>query len=663
MTEERILNGRYVVRELIGRGGMADVHLGVDQILGRKVAIKLLRAEMARDPMVQARFRREAKAVAGLNHPNIVSVFDTGEEKQEFSGSTVELPFIVMEYVRGRTLRDLIKSGEMTTELAIKYVLGVLEALSHSHSMGIVHRDIKPANIMVTERDDLKVMDFGIARALADSSSTMTQTQTVVGTAQYLSPEQARGEAVDARTDLYSTGCLLYEMFTGRPPFTGDSPVAVAYQHVGEYAPAPSTLVQDLDPIFDAVVLKALAKDREDRYADATGFAAALNNARQGIALAPEELTAPMPQSQANGGNLASVAPFAAPAAAFPPSSPDSAAAISVNQTGYLEPVGRDDHWETPPIWEQNLQRELNEHRARSKRNWTVAISLVLVLALAVSGLFFFNWMRAEAERNAPVAIPALGEMTQEKAEATLTQLQLVPKVEPVFDDKIDSGLVVESDPAASREVRKGTTVRLMVSMGPEARVLPESLAGQSEAGARQVLQDLGYEIGMVSRVNHPSIPSDWLVNTEPKLGKKVKVGTKIDLVTSTGMVNVPQLINLTVPEATKLLEDPDIGLGITTTEEATAAAEPGTIIDQLPTSGSPTPQGGTVSVVVAVKPEEPTPSDPATKSPSTPGESTGSTPTPTPTETSSKGKGNGNGKGQGQDQGLPLPVLPVPSP
>ncbi|MBV1781173.1 Stk1 family PASTA domain-containing Ser/Thr kinase [Paeniglutamicibacter sp. ABSL32-1] len=658
MTEERILNGRYVVGELIGRGGMADVHLGVDQVLGRKVAIKLLRAEMARDPMVQARFRREAKAVAGLNHPNIVSVFDTGEEEQEFSGSTVELPFIVMEYVRGRTLRDLIKSGEMTNDLAIKYVLGVLEALAHSHSMGIVHRDIKPANIMVTERGNLKVMDFGIARALADSASTMTQTQTVVGTAQYLSPEQARGEAVDARTDLYSTGCLLYELFTGRPPFTGDSPVSVAYQHVGEYAPAPSTLVAELDPIFDAVVLKALAKDREDRYADATAFATALSNARGGIALPPEELTAPLPQSRANNGDLTAVAPFAAaPTAAISTSTPDSAASVPVNQTGYLEPVAEDSRWETPPIWEQNLQRELNEHRAKSKRNWTVAISTVLVLALVVSGLFFYNWMRAEAERNAPVAVPVLQEMTQAKAESTLRELQLVPKVETVFDDEIKTGLVVESDPAAPREVRKGTTVRLMVSKGPEARVLPESLSGQSEAGARQVLTDLGFEIGTVSRANHPSVPTDWLVDTEPKLGKKVKVGTKIDLVLSTGMVSVPQLVNLMVPEATELLEDPEVGLGITTVEEPNAAVEPGTIINQDPVPGSTTPQGGTVRVTVAVKPEEPsptpTPTDTASEGPSAPKESSGTPTSPAPTEKSGKGK----------DPALPLPVLPVPSP
>ncbi|RAX48425.1 Stk1 family PASTA domain-containing Ser/Thr kinase [Arthrobacter sp. AQ5-05] len=642
MTEERILNGRYVVKELIGRGGMADVHLGIDQVLGRKVAIKLLRAEMARDPMVQARFRREAKAVAGLNHPNIVSVFDTGEEEQVVSGSTVELPFIVMEYVRGRTLRDLIKAGEMTSDLAVTYVLGVLEALEHSHSMGIVHRDIKPANIMVTERGNLKVMDFGIARALADSASTMTQTQTVVGTAQYLSPEQARGEAVDARTDLYSTGCLLYELFTGRPPFTGDSPVSVAYQHVGEHAPAPSTLVPALDPIFDDVVLKALAKDREDRYDDAAAFATALSNARCGIALAPEELTAPMPQSQAQAAEQATVAALAAPGFP-PPESPPTGTLAPLNHTGYLEPVPGDGHWDAPPMWEQNLQRERDEHRSKSRRTWTIAISLVLALALVVSGLFFFNWMRAEAERNAPVTIPNLVEMTQAKAEAALTGLQLVSKVETVFDDDVKSGLVVETDPAATRDVRKGSTVRLMVSKGPESRVLPAGLAGQSEAGARQALQDLGFEIGSVSRVNDPSIPTDWLVNTEPKLGKTVKVGTTIDLVLSTGLVEVPRLIDMTVPEATEALEDPKVGLRIEVVEEENALVKPGTIIAQKSSTGdvSTSPQGGTITVTVAVKPAEPEPTDTSSEAPEaseqppettpTPSDQTAPSPTPTP--------------------------------
>ncbi len=614
---------------------MADVHVGVDQVLGRKVAIKLLRGEMAREPMVQARFRREAKAVAGLNHPNIVSVFDTGEEERLVSGSTVQLPFIVMEYVRGRTLRDLVKAGEMTSDLAITYVLGVLEALAHSHSMGIVHRDIKPANIMVTDLGALKVMDFGIARALADSSSTMTQTQTVVGTAQYLSPEQARGETVDARTDLYSTGCLLYELFTGRPPFIGDSPVSVAYQHVGEHAPPPSSLVPELDPIYDSVVLKALAKDRDDRFDDAAAFSTALRNAQQGIALQPEELTAPLPYSAADAPNQATAAAMVTHAA-IP--SPHADAAVPQDHTGYMEAVGGPHHLDEPPMWEQSLQRERDHHRARSRRAWTVVVSVVLVLALAVGGLFFYNWMQAEAERNALVTIPSLVDMSQAKAESTLTELELRSEAENVFDDGIQSGNVVETDPAASKEVRKGTTVHLMVSKGPEAMVIPESIAGQSEAGARQVLRDMGFEIGSVTRVNHPSIPTDWLVDTEPKLGSKVKVGDTIDLVLSTGKVEMPQLYNLTYDEAKKAIDGLDARLDISMETGVNEAAEPGTVFKQEPESGSTIEQGDTVKITIAEEAVETTPSE----EPSPTGSPTSEAPeSDSPTETGSTSSDN----------------------
>ena len=266
MSVPRVLNDRYEIGELLGRGGMADVYMAHDIRLGRTVAIKLLRADVARDSHLQARFRREAQAVAGLNHPSIVAVYDTGEHiTADPARDAAHLPYIVMEYVRGKTLRDLIRSKDITIDQAIDYTLGVLAALDYSHRAGIVHRDIKPANVMVTQDEhgllgQVKVMDFGIARTLSDSAATMTQTQTVMGTAQYLSPEQARGESVDARSDLYSAACLLYEMLAGRPPFTGDSPVSVAYQHVREQPPVPSTFNPELSPALDAVLLRALAK-------------------------------------------------------------------------------------------------------------------------------------------------------------------------------------------------------------------------------------------------------------------------------------------------------------------------------------------------------------------------------------------------------------------
>ncbi len=284
MTAPRLLGGRYEVGELLGRGGMAEVHLGYDTRLSRPVAIKMLRSDLARDSSFLARFRREAQSAAGLNHASIVAVFDSGEDYAvETGGASVPVPFIVMEFVEGQTLRELLNdSSPLAPAEAARITEGVLDALAYSHRMGIVHRDIKPANVMIGPQGQIKVMDFGIARAVADANATMTQTQAVIGTAQYLSPEQAQGHHVDARSDLYSTGCLLFELLTGRPPFQADSPVAIAYQHVGQPPPRPSTLSPGIDHPLDAVVLHSLAKDREARYQDATAFRADLQAARLG---------------------------------------------------------------------------------------------------------------------------------------------------------------------------------------------------------------------------------------------------------------------------------------------------------------------------------------------------------------------------------------------
>src|SRR6201985_3572459 len=266
MTQPRLLGDRYELDVVVGRGGMAEVYRARDLRLDRTVAIKTLRADLARDQTFQARFRREAQSAASLNNPTIVAVYDTGEDMS----SGVPVPFIVLEFVDGRTVTDLlIESPRLLPELTLEIVSGVLRALEYSHQAGIVHRDIKPGNVMVTRNGDIKVMDFGIARAMSDSQATMTQTAQVIGTAQYLSPEQARGERGDARSDLYSAGCLLYELLTGRPPFTGDSPVAIAYQHVREHPVPPSQVDPEIPVWADSIVLKAMATDPADRYQSA----------------------------------------------------------------------------------------------------------------------------------------------------------------------------------------------------------------------------------------------------------------------------------------------------------------------------------------------------------------------------------------------------------
>ena len=289
---QTLVGGRYALGELLGRGGMAEVRKGTDTRLGRVVAVKRLRTDLASDVTFQARFRREAQSSASLNHPAIVAVYDTGEE-QATDGSGVSQPYIVMEFVAGRTLRDILREGrKILPERALEITSGVLSALDYSHRAGIIHRDIKPGNVMLTPSGDVKVMDFGIARAMSDASSTMTQTAAVVGTAQYLSPEQARGEPVDSRSDVYSAGCLLYELLTGRPPFVGDSPVAVAYQHVREPAAPPSDHDTEVAPEVDAIVMKSLAKRVEDRYQSA---AAMRSDIERYLAGHPVHVVAPAP--------------------------------------------------------------------------------------------------------------------------------------------------------------------------------------------------------------------------------------------------------------------------------------------------------------------------------------------------------------------------------
>ncbi len=279
MTQPRLLGGRYELDGVVGRGGMAEVYRARDLRLDRIVAVKTLREDLARDQTFQARFRREAQSAASLNHPSIVAVYDTGED----TTPTSHVPFIVMEYVDGRTIRDLLRDDRrLLPERALEITDGVLRALDYSHRHNIVHRDIKPGNVMLNRQGEIKVMDFGIARALSDAQATMTQTAQVIGTAQYLSPEQARGERVDSRSDLYSVGCLLYELLTGRPPFTGDSPVAIAYQHVRENPVPPSRVDPELPAWADPIVLRAMAKDPGERYQTAAEMRSDIQRALSG---------------------------------------------------------------------------------------------------------------------------------------------------------------------------------------------------------------------------------------------------------------------------------------------------------------------------------------------------------------------------------------------
>ncbi|WP_205207773.1 Stk1 family PASTA domain-containing Ser/Thr kinase [Arthrobacter sp. 147(2020)] len=602
VTTDRVLNGRYEVGELIGRGGMADVHLGRDIRLGRSVAIKVLRRDLARDPLFQSRFRREAQAVAALNHPTIVSVYDTGEE--DIVGRSIDdvrVPFIVMEYVAGRTLRDLIRAGELSLEESAEHMVGVLSALEYSHKAGIVHRDIKPANVMITPEGNVKVMDFGIARAIADSAATMTQTQAVIGTAQYLSPEQARGETVDARSDLYSAGCLMYELFTARPPFIGDSPVSVAYQHVREEPKPASQFNPEVSPALDAVLKRALEKDRQDRFQDAVAFRTALQEARRGVILA---------SSQERATEAFSTLP-----AATDDEGPQTRAMAKVLAGGSMSSGPVTD--EQPPLPMPRTFEDPNDddedRRRATRRAWTTTFFIIVALVLAGGAFVLFNLLNTQPEGPVLQEVPTVEGMTQDEAANAIFAADLRPQFEEDFSDTVDPGLVIDSDPGAGAEIEPGSTVNVTISEGPSEAVIPEAITGMTESSARDALSSADLSGGEVTEENSATVPAGRVISTSPAVGESVPVGSEVDLVLSTGVVEVPRVIELPIEEATALLEDPVRGLTVRVEEVENAVVEPNIVTDQSADPESTVPPGTEIVLTVAVEPapeEEPS-SDP----------------------------------------------------
>ena len=615
--DAKILAGRYEVGDLIGRGGMAEVHIGYDTRLGRTVAIKVLRADLARDPSFQTRFRREAQAAAGLNHPAIVAVYDTGEDTITSStGVPQAVPFIVMEYVEGHTVRDILK-GDAAAPIdeAVEIVVGVLSALQYSHHAGLVHRDIKPANVMLTPTGAVKVMDFGIARALADAGQTMTQTQAVVGTAQYLSPEQARGENVDARSDLYSTGCLLFELLTGRPPFIGDSPVSVAYQHVREPAPSPSQYASDVPPALDQIVLRALAKDRNERYSSASEFLADLNAFTSGDPVDPatggiavgalaaaglagaalladdkasiaEQPTQAMPQVVDTGATAVMAAQPAEPAP-WAEVVPASIAATTM-VADPLDPTLADDE---------------DEERRRKRRQWwilggTAAAALLIILAL----FLFTRDNGADPSVSAsPVAIPDITGLTQVQAQKVLDELGLVAvwDSEPSNDQPID--LVTRTAPPIGDEIPTGSNVTVFLSTGPSELVMPDVRElGLDQEAAITALTDAGLIVARVDTVDDFEIEEGFAVGTDPAAGQPVASGSEVVLQIASGKVDVPDVTGMQEDEARSTLGE--LGLSIETKREETSKYDDGEVFKQSPAPGL-VDIGSKITLTVATTP------------------------------------------------------------
>ena len=580
------LAGRYEVRSLIGRGGMAEVHLGFDTRLSRVVAIKMLRRDLAQDSIFQARFRREAQSAASLNHPNIVAVYDTGEEIiEDATGRSIAVPYIVMEYVEGHTVKDLISDGTaVPINEAIEIVSGVLSALQYSHANHLVHRDIKPGNIMLTSDGKVKVMDFGIARALTDSQATMTQTNAVVGTAQYLSPEQARGETVDARSDLYSTGVVLFELLTGRPPFKGDSAVAVAYQHVEQIPPTPSSILSDIPDSLDRVVLKSLAKNREDRYSSATAMLADLQRVAQGL-----DVGAPPADSWATevlpAAGLASARTAATTQMAAVPSHAPAAAMAATSTS-------------LPAVATEESANETS--KARKRR--TAIIATVLLIALLLIGGSVWALTRGAAEPES-IAVPNVVGLTQAEAKAQIEQAGFTWELNPdkVTSDTVAEGSVASTDPAAGTQAEKGATVRVTISSGPDSVTLPDNLVGMSPDDARKAIEALGLKWELdASKVASDTVPEGKIAQTNPSPGSKVKAGQTIRAYLSSGsdQVDVPDLSGMTQDQARSTLKSVGLELGNVTSVDS--EKEKDRIVEQDPATGTKVKKGTTVGVSVS---------------------------------------------------------------
>jgi eukaryotic-like serine/threonine-protein kinase len=613
----RVLAGRYEVGELIGRGGMAEVHIGYDNRLSRTVAIKVLRSDLARDATFQARFRREAQSSAALNHPSIVAVYDTGEEQVATpSGQHITVPFIVMEYVEGHTVRSLLSGGDpVPIEEAAEIVVGVLSALEYSHREGIVHRDIKPGNIMLTPTGQVKVMDFGIARAMTDSAATMTQTHAVVGTAQYLSPEQARGEVVDARSDLYSTGCLLYELLTGQPPFTGDSALAVAYQHVGETPKTPSSVTPDIPEVLDRVVLKALAKDRNDRYSDAAHMRADLLAAVRG-----GRVEAPATAVWGAAGGAAAATAVTTPLAAAEATRMMSTTGAPA-RTGAPPPPAPGDEDEEP----------------KKSRWWVWLIALLGVAAAVGIVALVLNQGDQEPPPAEMVKVPDMSDLDQVGARQKLEEIGLVPSiVDAVPSDTVEEGLFVRSNPPVGEEVEVGTKVEVAFSSGPEAVEVP-NVVGMSQEQAANALESAGLASGSVKEVNDPNAAPGDVVATEPAAGASAAPGSRVNLTVASNFVDLPDLRGKPEEEASAALSALDLNVRIT--QQQSGEADPGEVIQQSHPAGA-VERGTTVTLTVATAPPEPSP-EPSTNETSEP-------PSDQPSDTTPPDGDNGNGNGGG---------------
>jgi serine/threonine protein kinase len=545
MTTPQHLSDRYELGDIIGFGGMSEVHLARDVRLQRDVAVKVLRADLARDPSFYLRFRREAQNAAALNHSSIVAVYDTGEAETPDG----PLPYIVMEYVEGVTLRDIVRGdGPMEQQRAVEVIADACEALNFSHQHGIIHRDVKPANIMIGKTGAVKVMDFGIARALADTGNRLTRTSAVIGTAQYLSPEQASGESVDARSDVYSLGCVLYEMLTGKPPFVGDSPVSVAYQHVRKDPARPSKRNDAISPELDAVVLKALAKNPENRYQSAADMRTDLIRVRSG-----EAPDAPKLFSDAERPNLPSTASV---------------------RDGHLQP--------TEPL----------PNRGRSIRRWVIAVAMLAVLAVAVTvGINVFGARDAR--------VPDVHGQSLDEARTALENAGFKVSVQPKPDSTVGQGEAINTEPGANSVARTGDDITINVSMGITQEKVPDC-SKQTYQECASKLEEAGFE--KVVQASKASSPGDkgQVVDISPPSNSTSAITNEITVFVGSGpgTAPVPPVANQTWDVAQQILGASKFTTPIQVPIDSVLPA--GQVIGTLPPAGEVTPLDAPIQVQVS---------------------------------------------------------------
>lgn len=579
MTDgRRLLAGRYLVGDVIGRGGMADVHRGEDTKLGRTVAIKILKAQLALDPAFRTRFRQEAQAASRMAHPTIVRVFDAGEETiTRADGEVVREPFIVMEYVEGRLLKDMIAEGPLGAKVATDIGVGILTALEYSHRAGVVHRDIKPGNVMITPDDKVKVMDFGIARAVSDSSSTVAQTTAILGTASYFSPEQAKGETVDARTDLYSTGVVLFEMLTGRTPFRGETAVSVAYQHVSETPVRPSSVNPDVSPAFDEVVLRALGKGRFDRYQTAPEFMEELELAAAGH----------LPKRRVVDDSATAIF---------------GTAPTAGEQTAHaLRQLTSDD--------------TVTRTQRRPPVVWIWSGVLVIAVVMVAVLIWVANLNPAAEVPTASRVIPVLTDTTWEEAQTELTGLDLEPTRLDETSSDVDEGDVIRTDPPSGATVDPGATVRVYVSTGADQVTVPD-LSNLDQAQATAALEEAGLKLGSITDENSPTIAAGIVLGASPASGTEADVGAAVDLVLSNGKVTITDVTGQTMSIARQLLEDPDVGLTVSPVADSTCPAETGEIVTAQSLAPGEVDQNSTIQLTYCTGAPEGDPGDGETTPP-----------------------------------------------